>query len=237
MLTAMRLHRAIAVLGMALAAAEPASAMLIDLANVTRDTASGLDWLDLPVTANLSFREVLADEGGLIGEGWRHANFREVCQLFATHAGASDACSGDSFSVLGDAPALMALLGPTIQSAVEQEIGGFYSRNGSSAIASMNHQPRTGGSLGWVTSDNMFGDDFASQIIAHFLVRPSDPADGNEPQRYAPLRPRVEAHAPPAPPQALPPSAPGSAPPPCRMRSRARSPRLRFESSTRTTRA
>lgn len=205
----MRSHLGMASLALALAAAAPAGALLIDLASVTRDTESGLDWLDLPVTANLTFNEVLADEGGLISEGWRHANGRELCLLFADHAGASSACGGEEFFVAGDAPELMALLGLTLSTPVEQEIGGLYARRGGSAIAFLNSQPRSGGTRGAVMTDNLFGDDFAARQIAHFLVRASDPASSDETLRYTLPRPQHDPislpTAPPADPSPLPP--------------------------------
>lgn len=55
---------------------------------VTRDTASGLDWLDLPVTQNYSVNQILSGLNGrnFITEGWRYATIDEVHQLLG-HVG------------------------------------------------------------------------------------------------------------------------------------------------------
>ena len=50
---------------------------------ITRDTDSGLDWLDLALTTNVSRYHIQADVGGWISDGWRHATLSEACQLFA----------------------------------------------------------------------------------------------------------------------------------------------------------
>ncbi|WP_101756942.1 VPLPA-CTERM sorting domain-containing protein [Oceanicoccus sp. KOV_DT_Chl] len=57
-------------------------AAIVDLGNITRDTASGLDWLDLTATAGLSYTDVLLqmDVGGDY-EGWRYASAAEFDQL------------------------------------------------------------------------------------------------------------------------------------------------------------
>ena len=51
---------------------------------ITRDTVSGLDWLDLTVTDNMSFNQATAElnVGGLF-EGWRYATRTEVVGLWA----------------------------------------------------------------------------------------------------------------------------------------------------------
>ncbi len=58
---------------------------------ITRDTGSGLEWLDLPLTQDLSFDEIVAGECGGVPQcpvfgwpsrRWRHATGAEVCQLF-----------------------------------------------------------------------------------------------------------------------------------------------------------
>lgn len=59
-----------------------AQAAIIDLGNITRDTESGLDWLDLTETVGLSYNEVTAQMGpGGAYEGWRYATTQELDQL------------------------------------------------------------------------------------------------------------------------------------------------------------
>lgn len=49
---------------------------------VTRDTATGLDWLDLTLTT-VSYNGIVAGWGGWIEQGWRHAKPPEVEQLLS----------------------------------------------------------------------------------------------------------------------------------------------------------
>lgn len=66
----------------------PASAALIEIDlpggnfnEVTRDTTSGVDWLDVTETRGLSFNEVVA--GPFYAEGWVHATVPQWCGLVA----------------------------------------------------------------------------------------------------------------------------------------------------------
>ena len=49
---------------------------------VTHDTATGLDWLDVPQTAGLSYDDIRGGAGGWIQSGWRSATEDEICRLF-----------------------------------------------------------------------------------------------------------------------------------------------------------
>ncbi|MCP4002875.1 MAG: hypothetical protein GY725_01640 [bacterium] len=55
------------------------------LNEVTRDTETGLRWLDLTVTQGKSFNEAGAAALLATGLHWRHATGHEVCNLFATY--------------------------------------------------------------------------------------------------------------------------------------------------------
>ena len=59
-----------------------ASAAIVDLGNITRDTTTGLEWLDVTETVGLSFNDVqsLMVSGGEF-EGWRYATTFEFEQL------------------------------------------------------------------------------------------------------------------------------------------------------------
>lgn len=58
--------------------------------STTRDTASGLEWLDLTESAFYSYDQVVAQMGpGGRFEGWRYASMAEVATLFR-HAGIND---------------------------------------------------------------------------------------------------------------------------------------------------
>jgi hypothetical protein len=82
---------------------------------VTRDTETGLDWLDLGgVTTNLSYDAIQAGAGGWLAAGWRYATEAEVCQLFVAHAGVPSCDSEiNQFMPAGAAGELVALLGNT----------------------------------------------------------------------------------------------------------------------------
>lgn len=75
----------ICLFGLAVSLAAPSTrAELVDLGHVTRDTASGLEWLDLSHTNGRSFDEVVSQfaPGGLF-EGYRHATAAEAQALLA----------------------------------------------------------------------------------------------------------------------------------------------------------
>jgi hypothetical protein len=216
---------ALALIGLA---TQPARALLIDLGDVTRNTASGLDWLDLEVAADLSVAEVHAGAGGLFGEGWRYASGGEVCLLFDAEAGAGDACGSNGFEVAGPEPAVMALLGWTVSSGHERESAGFYERRGESAIAYLNYWEPRGSTRGGLIPDNLFGDDFASPALGHFLVRRSLEPEASAPFLYAPLRrapePEPPALVPPAPTPPAPRSTRPARPAPMRKETSQQSP-------------
>jgi len=63
-------------------------------ARVTRDTETGLDWLDLELTVGRSVDEIERGVGGWVADGWRHANANEVCGLLSTFGFAPAPCPG-----------------------------------------------------------------------------------------------------------------------------------------------
>ena len=66
-----------------------ATAELLNSGAVTRDTVSGLDWLDLTVTAGLSYDDVVEGAGGWYPNGWRHAFHDEICDLYSQFSGST----------------------------------------------------------------------------------------------------------------------------------------------------
>lgn len=61
-----------------------ANAAIVDFGGYTRDTISGLDWLDVSTTQNLSFDQVIQEMGsGGAYEGWRYATRVELFDLLA----------------------------------------------------------------------------------------------------------------------------------------------------------
>jgi len=64
---------------------------------ITRDTGTGLDWLDVPLTVGLSYNNIIAGSGGWIDDGWRHATTAEVCDLMQKlDAAYPPTCPGDT---------------------------------------------------------------------------------------------------------------------------------------------
>lgn len=73
-----------------------ANAAILDLGTITRDTATGLDWLDVTQTRGVSYDDVIAQMGvGGAYEGWRYAMPAELDQLIVNFGfvGASGGCS------------------------------------------------------------------------------------------------------------------------------------------------
>ena len=59
-----------------------ARAAIVDLGTITRDTSTGLEWLDVTETRGQSYNEVVGQLGvGGALEGWRYANTAELDQL------------------------------------------------------------------------------------------------------------------------------------------------------------
>jgi hypothetical protein len=82
---------------------------------VTRDTASGLDWLDLTFTIGVDPQDIWDGALGLADDGWRHATTAEVCDLLGALGTAPPTCPGAEY--LDDYAGALALdlLGITIQ--------------------------------------------------------------------------------------------------------------------------
>jgi hypothetical protein len=76
---------------------------------LTRDTATGLDWLDLTLTTGLTYAQANTQFGG---QGFRHATLTEVAQLF-TAAGVSSFSQTWTTQNLAPAQQLLGLLGCT----------------------------------------------------------------------------------------------------------------------------
>lgn len=62
-----------------------AQAAIVDLGQITRDTNTGMDWLDLTKTNGRSYNDVASKLGaGQELSGWRYATLEEVRQLWIT---------------------------------------------------------------------------------------------------------------------------------------------------------
>lgn len=105
-------YAAFACMFLAVAAIPTARATLVDHGPFTTDTATGLDWLDLPLTLGQSRDSVLA--GAYVAHGWRYASDNEVSALFLG-VGADPAALTSYYSSRNYLPAktLAELLGVT----------------------------------------------------------------------------------------------------------------------------
>ena len=80
--------KSISLVAMALVLSTSVNATIVDLGNITRDTTSGRDWLDLTGTTNTSYNQMLLDVGvGGQFEGWTIASFSDVEELFDNAGG------------------------------------------------------------------------------------------------------------------------------------------------------
>jgi hypothetical protein len=118
--------RQLGIVLISLLVALPASAVLIDLGTVTRDTDGGFDWLDVTETSGLSVNDILGGSGGLVADGWRFATATELCLLLATHAFAPSPCPGDSSIATDQNAALISLLGVNSSDASRLSSRGWY---------------------------------------------------------------------------------------------------------------
>ena len=87
-------HRSLAIATGALAVAlilqpRPSLAVLISaddpvfgVGSLTVDTDTGLEWLDIPITVNLSVDDILGGAGGYVANGFRYATGIETRTFF-----------------------------------------------------------------------------------------------------------------------------------------------------------
>jgi hypothetical protein len=157
-------------------------------ASVTADTATGLEWLDLTQTTNLSHLQMTALLANDVGfEGWRYAASSEVESLFTDAGIALFCCSADNVAPVTD---LQALLGVT---AIGQPsppdpftlIGslGYYGPpilNSNPPLANFDlleiQVPIEGAAVAGVQLGLVQPLDFASPFIGSYLVRTGLPA-------------------------------------------------------------
>ena len=85
----MNLFRKIAALSVLLSPMAT-NAELVDLGEVTRDTATNLEWLDLTVTAGVSYDDYLGGALGLLDDGWQIATGDQVYNLVVNYIGLAE---------------------------------------------------------------------------------------------------------------------------------------------------
>ena len=114
-----------------------AAVPLEDRGNTTYDANTGLEWLDLSLTAGKSYHEVLTGSGGFTTEqGYRFASGEEIATLFL-HAGQSFT---DSKANLLAANQALLLLGTTLVEPAQRRSWMLYDPASDSTIGSA-HAP------------------------------------------------------------------------------------------------
>ncbi|MEO1202194.1 MAG: hypothetical protein AAFX10_05780 [Pseudomonadota bacterium] len=88
-----------------------ANAAIIDLGDVTLDTDTGFEWLDLSFTDGKSATQVLGELDTYVGGGWRYASNSEVNQFVLAITGQPFTVSGWSTDYEGDTDAIAAFTG------------------------------------------------------------------------------------------------------------------------------
>lgn len=90
------------------------NAAIEDLGTITRDTDTGLEWLDVTQTTNLSYDYVSSQLGaGGAYEGWLYATGAQVNTLIANFTGVTPTLSGQTEYAENTLDALVALVGNT----------------------------------------------------------------------------------------------------------------------------
>jgi len=121
------------------------AAQIVDNDTVTLDSTTNFEWLDISMTTNRSFNDVMSEFGPA---GWQHATAAEVAD-FWRHASIPDV-PGNSAENFGPVSELMELVGTT------RTWGGYYS-----STTGMVSDPGT--IAGRVLSGVLFKDAFSSQ--------------------------------------------------------------------------
>jgi hypothetical protein len=140
---------------------------------LTLDSATGLYWLDVPVTANRTYFSVLADTAaGQPLEGFRYATAAEVVQLF-TDAGIA---AGASETNISPAQSLLDLIGRTVPAV---GTGGLLQQTAATTIdvATLEVYPSE---AYYVVIAGFGNNDFKNAAFGSWLVRPVP-----EPSTYA----------------------------------------------------
>lgn len=160
----------------------PASADLIavDLDSagdglVTRDTATGLEWLDLTLTTNLSVNAILGGAGGWLASGWRYPAPYDLFHLW-TNGGIVEISLFGSPANLAGIALLTGLLGET---STVGDIGtfGLALEGCAGPCAGLNFLASlSGGQVGVASmSDAAFDLDYSNPVYGHWLVRDAIP--------------------------------------------------------------
>lgn len=180
MANALRSKLVTLLVALALTSPFPAAAALINLGDVTRDTKTGLEWLDVTLSAGLDFRQIVAGEGGWFADGWRYASEFEVRALMQEYVAPTPYTQGidpgaasilDYLGITATFPGIpharsYALYDDALNAPFSQFVGraDIFVNYDSSGF------PR---SASWVMSNDMQSIYAGSRFIGSFLVKAS----------------------------------------------------------------
>jgi hypothetical protein len=85
----------------------------VDGFNLTQDTGTGLEWLDLTLSTSFTYDDVVGGSGGFLAGGFSIATGSQV-DTFFTNAGATDIVGGQFVSQFSAASTLIDLVGCTV---------------------------------------------------------------------------------------------------------------------------
>ena len=160
----------------------PANDVVFGVASITRDTDTGLEWLDVPLSQARTYLDV-AGQFGPGGDfvGFRHATGDELVQLF-TNAGIPNINSAASAANVVAATALLDLVGATALQGSNPEVFGFLSDVG------LDPDSRFNGELAFVdigvdayaatTNQISRNEGVEFNSVGHWLVRVPEPGTG-----------------------------------------------------------
>lgn len=138
--------------------------------NITRDTQSGLDWLDVTLSTGYSYNQVIEQLGdGRAFEGFHHATEAELVVLFE-HAG----LDVNAHTPVEPAIALLDLVGLSVESRGGGQIAGYFNdgdTNGSVGLATLIAPTRQVESYDVFIWKNSRSSSQASSITGSWLVR------------------------------------------------------------------
>lgn len=135
--------------------------------SVTLDDVTQLQWLDVPLSANISYNDIITEFGsGGSFEGWRHATLAEA-DAFATNAGITINI-GSTVANFVPASNLIALIGTTAGTQALGFVGEPAPDPGLRVVYSVATQDGLTGSAALAFHEY---DDVPSPALGHYLVR------------------------------------------------------------------
>jgi hypothetical protein len=139
---------------------------------LTRDATLGLDWLDLTLTAGLSYDEIESGVDGWAGAGFRHATAAEVCSLLSRAATAPPACPGPfASSVSADLlTPFQSTLRATRRTYSRVFSEGLFNDGDGGSVGKVKAELSSGSST-VIVGKNAYDGATSSHFVGHFLVR------------------------------------------------------------------